>query len=562
MKELYQKIRQISGKPYGLYKQLSSKKWDFGDFTLEFLHIQGDPYAPPSRAVVTAPLQMLGWKSEHANSFTKRKALSDFLHRELSGIILERYPEKDADILMSVPGQEILLRNALWIENGNISASILVNLPGDKRLINGEALADILTSTLPDLLTAALYADQSKTKRAEVAIKNLEMREALLAAAREKGLVAFVPNGAILPRESGLSEKPLQNAIPFVAPKEMSVELVACGETVTGMGIQKGVTVITGGAYHGKSTLLSALCKAVYPHIAGDGREYIVVDETAVRVSVEDGRSVRHTDISTLVHELPGGKSTKDFSTASASGSTSEASNLIEAIEFGSKTIMIDEDASAVNFLVRDARVRALVGDEREPLVPLIDKIKSIASSGLSFIIVAGACGDYLEAADQVILMQNYKAECVTAKAKEICAASENKNMSIKSDDFAVPESRDFAVFTEELKSSVKPTSAVERQVKVKLQGQTLQIGFLTANLSGISGFVDNASRMGAGLIMLNMLQTIENVSTLKKINELCAKIENVGFRAIAQGMSKEAALPRPVEIAAALLRLRDYKKV
>lgn len=559
MKELYQKIRQITGKPYGLYKQLSSKKWDFGDFTLEFLHIQGDPYAPPSRAVVTAPLAMLGWKSELLGTFTRRKALSDFLHRELSGIVLERYPEKDADILMPVPGQEILVRNALWIENGNISASFQVNLPGEKRLIDGERLSDILTSTLPDLLTAALYADAGKVKRAEAAILNLEMREALLEAAREKGLVAFVPNGAVLPRESGISEKPLEDAIPFESPSELLVELEACGKKVVGMGIARGVTVITGGAYHGKSTLLSALCKAVYPHVEGDGREWVVVDETAVRVGVEDGRSVRHTDISALVHELPGGKSTADFSTASASGSTSEAANLLEAVEFGARTVLIDEDASAVNFLVRDSRVRELVGDEREPLVPLIDRIRGLASNGLSFVIVAGACGDYLEVADNVLLLSNYKVECATARAKEICKSHGECARPVEQ--VSLPEhSRDFAAFVEELKPSVKPTSAVERQVKVKLQGSVLQIGFLTANLAGVSGFVDNASRLGAGMLLLNMLQNVEEAPSLQMILDRFKKVENVGFRGIPQGMSKDMSLPRVSEVAAALLRLRDYR--
>lgn len=558
MKELYQKIRQITGKPYGLYKQLASKKWDFGDFTLEFLHIQGDPYAPPSRATVTAPLAMLGWKGEFSNTFTQRLALSDFLHRELAAIIQERYPEKNADIIMAVPGQEIMVRNALWVENGNVTACFQVNLPGEKRLINGELLADILTSTLPDLLTAGLYADSGKIARATAAIKSLEMREALLDAARAHGLAAFVPNGAILPRESGISEKPLQNAVPFAAPAELQVELEACGERICGMGIPKGITVITGGAYHGKSTLLSALCKAVYPHIQGDGREWIVVDESAVRVGVEDGRSVRHTDISALVHELPGGKSTQDFSTASASGSTSEASNLLEALEFGAKTVLIDEDASAVNFLVRDARVRALVGDAREPLVPLIDRIKDFAEGGISFIIVAGACGDYLEAADNVILMANYNAECATAKAKEICQGFTKRELAPFR--YQAGQSRNFNAFIEELKASVKPTSSVERQVKVKCQGTNMQIGFLTADLSGVA-FPDAASRLGAGLLLLNMLQSAEDVPSLKMIEDRFEKIKNVGFRGIAQGLSKDAALPRTSEVAAALLRLRDYGK-
>ena len=575
MKALYQKIRTLNGKNYGLYKSLADKPWDFGDFALEFLHVQGDPYAPASRVVIKANLSMLGYAGEWGGSFERRLALSDFLHRKLSRLVKEKYPDKDAAIVFDTAGPEMLVRNSLWIDNGELRACLQVRLPGEGRKIQAEVAAEILTMVLPDLVSAGLYYSKSDEAALQEHFRVLAERKEILAQLESRGLCAFVPDGAVLPRASGLSELPLEGAVPFTAPEQMAVTLNVCGREIRGMGIPKGITVITGGAFHGKSTLLQALTRAVYPHIPGDGREGIVIDESALRVGVEDGRSVRGTDLSQFVRDLPGGVSTKNFNTLSASGSTSEAANLLEAMEAGSRAFLIDEDSSAVNFLIRDVRVRKLLGDDREPLIPLTDRIREISAQGYSFILVAGACGDYLDLADNIVIMANYKAECAKSvmsswKAEGLIGSTETgKNEQTKVTELAeVPQPRPFVGYMQPLQKSVRPTSAVERQVKVKLSGDTLlQIGFLVSDTSRLNTLVDKQQRLGAGFVLLNLLQNAASNSesdasagdsvaaTIQKLHE---KIQNVGFRNLPQGMSREMSLPRVVDIACVAFRLRE----
>ena len=564
MKALYQKIRTLNGKNYGLYKSLADKPWDFGDFVLEFIHVQGDPYAPPSRVLLRSKLATLGYAPEWSSGFERRLALSDFLLRRLGGLVQEKYSGKDAAVVFDSAGPEMLVRNSLWIDNGELRACLQVRLPGDGRKIQAEAAAEILTMVMPDLVSAGLYYNKADEPAMQEHYRVLAERKEILEQLDGRGLCAFVPDGAVLPRASGLSEMPLENAVPFNAPDGLAVTLNACGREIRGMGIPKGITVITGGAFHGKSTLLQALTRAVYPHVPGDGREGIVVDATALRVGVEDGRSVRGTDLSMFVRDLPGGISTKDFNTLSASGSTSEAANLLEAMEAGAKTFFIDEDSSAVNFLIRDVRVRRLLGDEREPLIPLTDRIHELASAGMNFILVAGACGDYLDIADNIIVMANYKAECVKStmsswKAEGLIGSTEAGKIN----------ARPFAAYMQPLQKSVRPASTVERQVKVKLAGDTLlQIGFLVSDTSRLVTLVDKQQRLGAGFMLLNMLQNAasnpEGDSPADSIagaaQKLCDTICNVGFRNLPQGMSREMSLPRAVDIACVAFRLRQAK--
>ena len=558
MKALYQKIRSLDGKPYGTYKNLATREWDFGDFVLEFIHVQGDPYAPASRVLLRAKLATLGYAPEWGSDFEHRLALSDFLYRRLGRMVQERYPGKDAAVVFDTAGPEMLVRNSLWIDNGEIRACLQVRLPGEGRKIQAELAAEILTMVMPDLVAAGLYYTQGDEPAMQQHYRVLAERREILAQLDGRGLCAFVPDGAVLPRASGLSELPLEGAVPFAAPAELAVTLNACGREIRGMGIPKGITVITGGAFHGKSTLLQALVRAVYPHVPGDGREGIVVDATALRVGVEDGRSVRGTDLSMFVRDLPGGISTKDFSTLSASGSTSEAANLLEAMEAGARTFLIDEDSSAVNFLIRDVRVRKLLGDEREPLIPLTDRIRELASAGMNFILVAGACGDYLDLADNIIVMANYKAECAKSamsswKAEGLIGSTVN--------------ARPFAAYMQPLQKHVRPASAVERQVKVKLAGDSLlQIGFLVADTSRLVTLVDKQQRLGAGFMLLNMLQNAASNtaggsapasdSVAATAQKLCDVVGNVGFRNLPQGMSREMSLPRAVDIACVAFRL------
>lgn len=575
MKALYQKIRALNGKNYGLYKSLAEKSWDFGDFVLEFLHVQGDPFAPASRVLLKTSLQKLGYAPVWGSSFERRLALSDFLLRRLSAVVQEHFPEKNAPVAIENPGPEMLVRNSLWVDNGDLRVCLQVRLPGEGRKIESEAAAEILTMVLPDLVSASLYNDSSRAAQLEAHYGVLADRVEILAELDKRGLCAFVPDGAVLPRASGLSEAPLKDAVPFVAPPEMAVTLEICGREIRGMGIPRGVTVITGGAFHGKSTLLQALTRSVFPHVPGDGREGIVVDETALRVGVEDGRSVRATDLSIFVRDLPGGVSTKDFTTLSASGSTSEAANLLEAIEAGSRTFFIDEDSSAVNFLIRDIRVRKLLGDDREPLIPLTDRICEIAQAGYSFILVAGACGDYLDLADNIVVMANYKAECAKSTAAKFAksvgelvepAEANATCESTSAGSVDLPAPRAFADYMQPLQKSVRPASAVERQVKVKLSGDSLlQIGFLVSDTSRLNTLVDKSQRLGAGFLLLNLLQnaasnadSMAGDSVSEAAGKLCENIRNVGFRNLPQGLSREMSLPREVDIACTAFRLRE----
>jgi predicted ABC-class ATPase len=586
MKALYQKIRSLQGKNYGLYKSLADRSWDFGDFVLDFLHVQGDPYAPASRILIKSSLQMLGYPSEWGGAFERRLALSNFLFRRLGKVVREKYPGKDASIVFDSAGPEMLVRNSLWVDNGELRACLQVRLPGDGRKIQAEDAAEILTMVLPDLVSAGLYNSyESKPEGVEPELleyyRVLAERKEILSQLEERGLCAFVPDGAVLPRASGLSELPMDGAVPFKAPAEMEVKLDVCGREIRGMGIPKGITVITGGAFHGKSTLLQALTKAVYPHVPGDGREGVVISESAVRVGVEDGRSVRGTDLSPFVRDLPGGISTKCFTTACASGSTSEAANLMEAMEAGSDTFLIDEDSSAVNFLIRDVRVRKLLGDDREPLIPLTDRIREIKYR--SFILVAGACGDFLDLADNIIVMTSYKAECarVNGKAAGIADGAVDGNGSGDAAKlvpglpaFVEPQCRNFVEYVKPLLSGLRPASAVERQVKVKISGDTLlQIGFLVSDTSKAGALVDKQQRFGAGFMLLNLCQNAASnnasangsnssksskpATIMECINALCEKIKNVGFRNLPQGMSREMSLPRAIDIACVLYRLR-----
>lgn len=568
MKDLYQKLRTFTGKNYGLYKSLCGRTWNFGDFDLEFVHVQGDPFAPASRLKFKAPLERLGIPAEWGNFPVKRLALADFLLRKLCAEIEARSEEESFPVKACVPGEEILVRNTLWVggpsENGGsavVEAILSVELPGEKRRIDVESASELLTSTIPDLLMA-LYLNRDEERfEAKRHIESLEVREELLKILTEKGWVAFVPNGSILPRESGSSDLPKKGALPFESPAELLQIVEVFGKKISGMAIPRGITVIAGGAYHGKSTLLSALEKSVVPHVAGDGREWIVADPSAVRIAAEPGRVVKGTRIEPFVRELPFGVSTKSFRTRSASGSTSEAANLVEALEFGARTLFIDEDASAVNFLIRDSRMRELVGEKDEPLIPLSDRASELKSLGVNMVIVVGACGDYLHVADTVLVMKNYLPVDASEKARRVTAENPAQSALENLPKFGDLKCRRLLELADDLMPGLKPRGPVERQVKVRLRGSELSIGYIHADLRALFPSARTATLSGLGLFLLNLLQNAEDIPADEAIHRLYAQIQNVGFRRLPQGFSKDSELPREAEIAMALLRFENPPK-
>lgn len=424
--ELKKQLRQIDHKGYKAYKVLEGE-YDFGTYHLCIDHVQGDPFATPSRVRIC-------WNNRGnipARYFENRHcktAVEDYLLRRLhknlrsSGGKERRGSGKSGMITACRTGQEILERTAMRIDSKVIEARIEVGFPAYGRSIAAGELEKILFDQLPALAQRSFQMNRQMQQDLEAVTALAEDQQFIRQELVRLDLAAFVADGAVLPRESGISQRPMKNAVAFYSPESLAVTLeLPHHGALRGMGIRKGITVIAGGGFHGKSTLLKALERGVYNHIAGDGREYVITDETAFKLRAEEGRCIHSVDISMFINNLPTKSDTTRFSTENASGSTSQAANTVEALAIGSRVLLIDEDTSATNFMIRDGRMAQLVSDEKEPITPFVRKVRSLYEDmGISTILVAGSSGDYLAVADTVLQMDCYEAKDVTAKAKSI----------------------------------------------------------------------------------------------------------------------------------------------
>lgn len=424
-------LRQIDHKGYPAYKDTRGC-YTFGTWQLSIDHVQGDPFAAPSKVSVRVAGKQAGFPAELYRNSYQRIALQDYLLRQF-GRQLEKLSfrakgsGKSGLLAMSRPGQEVLERTASQIEpeTGNLTVRFEVGFPANGRTVNARELEKIFFELLPECVEQTLFAKALDMKKVRQAVFLAEDQQYIREQLKAQGLVAFVADGSILPRKSGVSGRPMRDAVPFVTPPSLKVtmELPHRG-TITGMGIKKGITLIVGGGYHGKSTLLKALELGVYNHIAGDGREYVICDETAMKMRAEDGRSICKVDISMFIRNLPNGKNTEAFSTEDASGSTSQAANVVEAMEAGCMTLLMDEDTSATNFMIRDELMQRVVNRESEPIIPFIDRVEELFRVyGISTILVAGSSGAYFHKADCILQMKQYEPVDITELAKNEAAA-------------------------------------------------------------------------------------------------------------------------------------------
>ncbi|PNV65113.1 isopentenyl-diphosphate delta-isomerase [Rubneribacter badeniensis] len=465
--ELRRALRGLDRRGYPAYKSLAGA-YRFADFCLFIDHVQGDPFAAPSSLRVEAPYAAAGFPERFRRGRAARTALADFLTRQMAAQF-ERCSFKAKGSgksgLMSITrcGQEVLERSACEISGGTegadggraggdvrgagnargaegvITVRFHVGFPAFGRTINAGELERILFDFLPVCVKRALFHDSLDARQVEAAVHLAEDQEALRARLREEGLVAFVANGAILPRRSGVSDKPLAGAVPFASPVELerSFDLPHAGR-IAGMAVPRGITLIVGGGYHGKSTLLEALQSGVYNHIAGDGREFVLADDTAVKLRAEDGRCIRNVDISLFINDLPNGKDTAAFSTENASGSTSQAAGVVEGMEAGCRLFLIDEDTSATNFMVRDEFMQQVISREKEPITPFLERARGLyEQAGASTILVAGSSGAFFHIADRVIQMDCYRPVDITERVRGLCAQREAPAMGAPA--FRVP---------------------------------------------------------------------------------------------------------------------------
>lgn len=428
-RDLERQLASIDRRGYPAYKGLRGT-YDFGDFELDIAHVQGDPFAAPSQLAVYVPGDVSGLPACCRDAAHRSTATEDLLVRRFSREAAQASFKvggsgKSGFIGTSNPGPEILARSACEIApDGAVTLRFEAGLPAHGRTIDARAAARMLLDLIPVCVERALMLDDAGRRAAQNAAELADDQRAVRSAMRERGLVAFVADGSVLPRSSGVSAKPLAGARPFTSPESMRVtlELPHRGR-VRGMGIRRGITLIVGGGYHGKSTLLKALQEGVYDHIAGDGRELVATDETAMKLRAEDSRVVHAVDISSFINNLPDGRDTRSFSTEDASGSTSQAASTVEALEAGARTLLIDEDTSATNFMVRDALMEAVVAAEHEPITPFVERVRALwERHGVSCVLVMGSSGAFFPVADSVIQMDAYEVNDITERVRAVLA--------------------------------------------------------------------------------------------------------------------------------------------
>jgi predicted ABC-class ATPase len=559
---LKNELQRIDGRGYKAYKDLQGQ-YDFKDYILSIDHIQGDPFASPSRLRVIINKNKAKFPEELINEDYKRVAVSDLLTR-LFYFNINKFSEKifgsgkSGLIAISKCPQEILERTSVVINKDNIEARFYVGFPAKGRTVLARELEKILYKVIPSIVENTLiYENINKTKVID-RVKLVQDQEYIRSELNKRGLIAFIANGSILPRESGVSQKPLKNALQFKSPKslEVGINLPNRG-LIKGMGIKKGVTLIVGGGYHGKSTLLSSLELGIYNHIEGDGREFVITDNTAVKVRAEDGRSIKNTDISLFIDNLPNGKDTIRFTTENASGSTSQAANIVEAIEGKSTVLLIDEDTSATNFMIRDDLMQRLVSKEKEPITPFIEIVKPLYSQkDISTILVIGSSGDYFDVADCVIQMDNYEAKDVTKEAKSLMRGEINKRIEEKNIKININFNRKLQ------KGTIESTY---KGVKIKTMGlSNININNENIDLRAVEQIVDNDQLNAIGAIMKYIEDNMmgKDLSLEQAVNEAYKEIKRNGLISIdkIKGGSGSMSLPRIQEVMSTYNRYRNLK--
>ena len=570
--DLRRMLRAVDHKSYPAYKDLKGA-YSFGSFLLGIDHVQGDPFASPSRLSV----QIDGAKAAFSPAYYKEKhcriALQDYLNR-LFYQEIEKYTfkakgsGKSGLIAVSRCGQEVLERSAVTIRptDGQLLVRFSVGFPANGRTINASQLERILFEFLPACVTATLFYRRLPAAKVQSVIHLAEDQQFIRSQLEPLGLCAFVANGAILPRQSGVSDRPMKDGIPFVSPKSMEVTLdLPHHGPLSGMGIRKGITLIVGGGYHGKSTLLEALELGVYNHIAGDGREYVITDDSALKIRAEDGRSIKKTDISMFINNLPNKKDTRTFYSEDASGSTSQAANVIEGMESGAKVFLIDEDTCATNFMIRDELMQRVVCREEEPITPFIERTRFLYEKcGISSVLVAGSSGAYFYIADTILQMDRYVPKDITEFAKKeagqyasAAAAVQGRPAVQKLPDPALPSFQRVPTCNMALRR--------DDRLKTRTRGtDDVQLGHENIDLRYLEQLADHEQTAALSYILAlaekNLLDGRKTMTQL--VDAICALMDQKGLAGLSSGgyLPTDLAMPRRQEIFACFNRYRGLK--
>lgn len=581
LNELTSHLHAIDGRSYAAYKAIVGRYRSPLGWVLYIDRIQPDPYAPPTAIRVVLPLALTGAAERLTGadtrltrdderlttSSTRAVALRDYLARTLRELL------KGQAISIAPAGQEILERSSVnlhetWQDDFSTPAfnapgpylelRLRWSLPAFGREIAGRQAARNLNL---DLARAIASLDLRESELGAAAWKHCQVAEdhvALQEILVERGWVAFLADGANLARRSGVSQLPLEGGVPLTAPETLAqtVQLPHTG-AVRGTAIPAGVTVIAGGGYHGKSTLLNAIARGIYPHIPGDGRELVATVPEAMAVRAADGRAVTGVDLRPFISHLPGRDADPaQFTTANASGSTSQAASIMESLELWGQpaqaALLLDEDTCATNLLIRDQRMRALVSSEREPITPLVDRIRALhRERGISTLIVMGGSGDYLDVADQVLIMDSYRLVDATAQARQVCASQPRVDTSLP--DFPLPARR----------LPQRPEAKRRGPSRTRALGtQRLVLDRHEVDVADVSGLVDEGQALAVAWALRALLERHFDgrTSLSQALAQVAKRLDDVGLDALGEAHPAFLVRPRLVDVGAAVNRLRSLQ--
>lgn len=562
--DLRRTLHRIDGRGYPAYRDLRGT-WSLPQFKLVVRRVQGDPFAAPSRVAALLEPTRAGFDPAAIATASRRTGLACMLARSFAARARQARPGRagsgrSGEVSMTDPGQVVLPNTAVIVSpGGTVEARFTVGLPAAGRRVLGRQAEKLLLETVPALVAGTLLSAAYATGDIQRCVEVNEDADHLRGQLAERELVAFIGNGALLPRRSGVDDRPMESrhATTFTSPPGFQVTLQRLNAPpLEGMGIPRGVTLLVGGGYHGKSTVLDAVARGVYNHRPGDGRECVVTDPGAAKIQAEDGRSVAGVDISPFIGALPAGRNTARFSTPNASGSTSQAAAIVEALEAGTRLLLIDEDTAATNFMIRDRRMQALVRGDDEPITPFIDRVRSLSTdAGVSTLLVIGGSGDYLDVADQVVAMIRYRPHNLTEEARTVAATHPTGRISAAGTvrwpvRHRCPDPR-----------SVRPgRGRRERHVKV-LDRSTVAFGNDRIELAGIPQIVSRAQTRAVALAVAHARRFMgDGVAMEDVLAALALELERHGLDLLDNGMPGNLALPRMQEVGAALSRLRSLR--
>ena len=552
-KDLEKQLTQINKKGYKTYQQLKNI-YQYPTYTLHLDYIQKDPYAKPSKAHITIKQDTHKIPEKLYNTPPRKTALETIITQKFHQETLKHKYNHKAKITIPHNNQEILIRNNIEITKEKLTIYFNIGLPANGRRINSQEAQKLLNSILPQIIkNTCNYQKYDKEYLLKTVITNEDatyIRNNL----KQKKIVTFIANNSILPRKTGNNDKPLKTAKPFKTPETLKQEYITNNNTkIIGMGIPEGITIIIGGGYHGKTTLLESIQNGVYNHIYQDGREYTITDKTATKIKAENGRNIEKVNINSFISNTPNNINTKQFTTNNASGSTSQATNLIEAIEAGSKLILIDEDTSATNFMIQDPLMQEIITTQKEPITPLTDQIQNIKKQNISIIIVTGGTSQYLKYADTIIQMDNYQAQDITQKVKKI--------LTKKKQNYKPIEKKLEYTTRKPAKNCINPYKGRKKVTKNK-ELNTILFGTEIIDIKDIEQLICHDQAQTISIILDYITKYIDSKTSIKEIIlQVDKDIQEKGLNILSKN-NHSLVYVRPIDIAAAINRIRSLKIV